>query len=70
MKMWAMKLELTFPILPEDEKVKHEGDTDVDFSFRATMRIKPFLEKFIKEIDGGYYIYEQGRNKLVKKVYE
>jgi len=59
---WRVAVELTFDVLPVDLKVKHEGDALGDFQSRAFARIRPELDKLLKEGKfAHYHILEQIR---------
>jgi len=46
-EMWRMTVELEFPVDPEDLRVKHSGDEEVDFSRRAWIRVQGGLNDLV-----------------------
>jgi len=60
--VWALKLELTFPVLPEDLKKELQDDSEPDFARRAFERVRPALEKLLQEgAFKHYHIIERPR---------
>ena len=59
-QVWILKVELTFPVLPEDVTVKYEGDSAADFSARAFDRIRPALQQLADDTGAGYYANVRG----------
>ena len=55
LKTWAMQIELTFPVNPEDIKERFPGDAEVDYSRRALRRIRPHLESLLEDTKFAHY---------------
>jgi len=54
---WEAVVVIEFPRLPGDELGQYAGDAPVDFANRAVCdRLKPALEKLLKELGGGGYV--------------
>ena len=54
-KRWAIKVELTYDISPGDIKFRYEGDTETDYANRSLERVRPDLEKLLRESQFAHY---------------
>jgi hypothetical protein len=52
---WKIEVELTWDIDPEDVEEKHPGDAEVDFGRRGLARVRPALDKMLKESGFAHY---------------
>jgi len=55
LRIWAMKVELTFPVEKGDIAERFEGDAEADFSFRALERVKSHLENLLRDSPFEHY---------------
>jgi hypothetical protein len=52
---WALDLQLTWDVLPEDIVEQFEGDCPEDFAWRALQRVRAELDKFLEESGFAHY---------------
>jgi hypothetical protein len=44
---WRVVVELTWDVIPDDVRVKYQGDAPVDFASRALDRVRPALNSIV-----------------------
>jgi len=63
-EVWEIMVAMTFPVDPEDLKVRYEGDAEVDFADRAFSRVQPDLNSIVgpdKPFSGYIVLTESGQ---------
>lgn len=60
---WVAKIEIEFPVDPNDIRIRYEGDAPTDFSMRALDRIRPALEAMREQLgpEAHYYVLQLPR---------
>jgi hypothetical protein len=55
--LWELNLTITFPVDPEDVKLRYSGDAEIDFANRAFDRVRSSLINCLKLSDKGFNYY-------------